>query len=240
MGDINNLTTIKNFCTLINRRTMNSKSLLFISVLLLLSNVSFSQLKNFGIKGGLNLSNAELDYTEFKIQRDNKAGFNIYLIYDFLSLNNVVISGEAGYSQKGFTLPVIITNEFGEETGSFNINNRLNYIDINAVAEFILRNSSVSPYFSIGPVLSFYTGYKVSASDGKDSLYQNYEDPLFEKLKSPVLGLITGAGVEINKVIPQTIITEVRYNFDLTNSFNNGFLNYQRNYLWQFNLGVKF
>ena len=88
--------------------------------------------------------------------------------------------------------------------------------------------------------MSFYTGYKVSASGGKDSLYQNYEDPLFEKLKSPVLGLITGAGVEINNVIPQTIIAEVRYNFDLTNSFNNGFLNYQRNYLWQFNLGVKF
>ena len=219
---------------------MKTKTLFFISVLLLLSNVSFSQLKNFGIKGGLNLSNAELDYTGYNFQRDFKTGFNIYLTYDVLNFKNVIISGEAGYSQKGYNNEISVTNEFGENEGSYTFYNRLNYIDINAVAEFILRNKSVSPYFSIGPVLSIYTGYKVSASGGKDSLYQNYEDPLFEKLKSPVLGLITGAGVEINNVIPQTIITEVRYNFDLTNSFNNGFLNYQRNYLWQFNLGVKF
>ncbi len=208
--------------------------------MLLLSNVSYSQLKNFGIKGGLNLSNAELDYTGFNYQPDNKTGFNVYLTYDFLNFKNVVISGEAGYSQKGFNDDVLIKNGLGEEVGSFMIYNRLNYIDINAIAEFILRYKSVSPYFSFGPVLSFYTGYNLSASGKYDSLYQNYENPLFEKLKTSVIGLIAGAGIEINKVIPQTIITEVRYNFDLTNSFNNGFLNYQRNYLWQFNLGVKF
>jgi len=217
------------------------KLLVIISVaVLLISNVSFSQLKNFGIKGGFNLSNAELDWSDYNFQRDSKSGFNIYITYDFLNFNNVVISGEAGYSQKGFNWPVTITNEFGEEQGSYTFYNRLNYIDINAIAEFILRYKSVSPYFSFGPVLSFYTGYNLSASGKYDSLYQNYENPLFEKLKTSVIGLTAGAGIEINKVIPQTIITEVRYNFDLTNSFNNGFLNYQRNYLWQFNLGVKF
>ncbi|MBK8550442.1 MAG: hypothetical protein IPL53_05005 [Ignavibacteria bacterium] len=59
-------------------------------------------------------------------------------------------------------------------------------------------------------------------------------------LKNAVIGLITGAGMEINKVIPQTILAEVRYNFDLTNSYNDKGLDYQRNYLWQFNLGIKF
>ena len=81
---------------------MKKKTLFFISVLLLLSNVSFSQLKNFGIKGGLNLSNAELDYTGYNFQRDFKTGFNIYLTYDVLNFKNVIISGEAGYSQKGY------------------------------------------------------------------------------------------------------------------------------------------
>ena len=221
---------------------MKAKALLIVTALsiILLNDISFCQLSNFGIKGGLNLSNAELDWTSYNFQRDDKAGFNIYISYDFLNFTNVVISGEAGYSQKGFNWPVIITNEFGEETGNYDIYNRLNYIDINAVAEFILRNKSVSPYFSLGPVLSIYTGYKVSTSYNSQSENEDYEDPLFEKLKSPVLGFISGAGIEINKVIPQTIITEVRYNFDLTNSFNNGFLNYKRNYLWQFNLGVKF
>lgn len=209
-------------------------------IVLFFSNISYSQLSNFGIKGGLNLSNAELDYTGFNYQPDNKTGFNVYLTYDFFNFKNVVISGEAGYSQKGYNDEIIVTNEFGEVGGSYSFYNRLNYIDINAIAAFLLRYKSVSPYFSFGPVLSFYTGYDLSASGKYDSLYQNYESPLFEKLKTSVIGLTAGAGIEINKVIPQTIITEVRYNFDLTNSFNNGFLNYKRNYLWQFNLGVKF
>jgi len=221
---------------------MKAKALLIVTALsiILLNDISFCQLSNFGVKGGLNLSNAELDYTSYNFQRDIKTGFNIYLTYDFFNFKNVIISGEAGYSQKGYNDEIIVTNEFGEVVGSYTFYNRLNYIDINALAEFILRNKSVSPYFLFGPVLSFYTGYNLSASGKYDSLYQNYENPLFEKLKTSVIGLTAGAGIEINKVIPQTIITEVRYNFDLTNSFNNGFLNYQRNYLWQFNLGVKF
>ncbi len=209
----------------------------------LFANVSYSQLKNFGIKGGLNLSNAELDYSnaitnEFN---KNKTGFNIYLFYDFLNYKNVIISGEAGYSQKGYNNEILTTDEFGNPSSSYFVYNRANYVDINAIAEFILRGKSVSPYFSFGPVLSIYTGYNISTSGTPyDSSLIAFFSPLFEDLKSPVLGFITGAGIEINKVIPQTIIAEVRYNFDLTNSFNNGFLNYQRNYVWQFNFGLKF
>lgn len=227
----------------IKLRTMKAYKLFIFIILpfLLISNNSYSQLKYFGIKGGLNLSNAELDYTGFNYQHDNKTGFNAYLTYDLFRFNNLNLSGEAGYSQKGFDDELILTDEFGNEYGRATLYYRLNYIEINAIAEFIFRCKSVSPYFSVGPVLSFYTGYNSGSSDDRiDSLIQSYEDPLFENLKTSVIGIVAGAGAEINKVIPQTIIAEVRYNFDLTNSFNNGFLNYQRNYLWQFNLGVKF
>lgn len=226
---------------------MKTKTLLFISVFLLLSNVSFSQLKNIGIKGGLNLSNADLEsdlFSKIDLYSDNKTGFNIYLTYDFLNFSSIMITGEAGYSQKGYNEKLTVTDEFGNELGSYIIYNRLNYIDINAIAEiFILRNKTVCPYFSLGPVVSIYTGYNSSSSYAPyDSILNanGDENPLLEKLKSPVLGMISGAGVEINKVIPQTIIAEVRYNLDLTNSFNNGYLKFKRNYLWQFNLGVKF
>ena len=100
---------------------MKTKALFFIFVLILLSNVSFSQLKNIGIKGGLNLSNAELDYTSYNFQRDIKTGFNIYLTYDFFNFKNVIISGEAGYSQKGYNDEIIVTNEFGEVGGKLYI-----------------------------------------------------------------------------------------------------------------------
>ena len=124
-------------------------------IVLFFSNISYSQLSNFGIKGGLNLSNAELDYTGFNYQPDNKTGFNVYLTYDFFNFKNVVISGEAGYSQKGYNDEIIVTNEFGEVGGSYSFYNRLNYIDINAIAAFLLRYKSVSTYYSFGPVLSY-------------------------------------------------------------------------------------
>ncbi|MBK8550443.1 MAG: hypothetical protein IPL53_05010 [Ignavibacteria bacterium] len=133
-------------------------SLLFI----FFTNDSHCQLKNFGIKGGLNLSNAELQsqfYSTFN-GKEFKTGLNAYLTYDFLNFKNVIISAEAGYSQKGFNEVFPLTDEFGNQISTWTVYNRLNYIDVNAIAEFILRNNSVSPYFSFGPVLCFYTGYK--------------------------------------------------------------------------------
>jgi hypothetical protein len=217
------------------------KTILFVILITFLfhSDNSYSQLKNLGIKSGLNLSSAELQsrfFTSFK-GVESKTGFNIYLTYDFLNFENLIFSGEAGYSQKGFDKVVPLIDGFGNQTSSYTIYNRLNYIDVNAIAQFILRNKSISPYISLGPVISFYTGYKTSTTlEYFEQQIIEFVDLYLGHLKSPVLGLISGVGIEIDKVIPQTIIAEARFNFDFG---NNGYLNYERNYVWQFNVGIK-
>ncbi|HMQ68980.1 MAG TPA: outer membrane beta-barrel protein [Ignavibacteria bacterium] len=221
--------------------TLVFTAILFSLIVLSISENSFAQLKNLGIKGGLNLSNARLDYTNFgDAEYDSKTGFNVYLFYDFLNYKNVIISGEMGYNQKGFNQTVSTAAQGGIPAINYTLYNRLGYFDINALARFILPGSSVSPYISVGPVLSIKTSNSSSSSGSDlDTLVVNAANNLFGQLKSPVLGIIGGMGIQINKVIPQTIILEVRYNADLTNSFKNSGLNYVRNYLWQFNLGIK-
>lgn len=216
-------------------------TVIFSIVVLFFCELSFAQIKNIGIKGGLNLSNADIDYTKFgEPEFDSKSGFNVYLFYDFLNLKNVTISGEIGYNQKGFNQTVSVASTGGLPALNFTLYGRLGYLDINAITQFILPGNSVSPYISVGPVLSFKTNSSATSSNAEgDSLIVPSANILFDQLKSPVLGIIGGLGIQINKVIPQTLILEIRYNADLTNSFKNSGTNYVRNYLWQFNLGIK-
>ncbi|MEZ4689133.1 MAG: hypothetical protein R3A12_02710 [Ignavibacteria bacterium] len=51
-------------------------AIVFSLMVLFISDQSYAQLKNLGIKGGLNLSNAELDYTKFgDFEYDSKNRF---------------------------------------------------------------------------------------------------------------------------------------------------------------------
>jgi hypothetical protein len=62
---------------------------------------------------------------------------------------------------------------------------------------------------------------------------------LLEDLKSPVLGLLIGAGSEFKNILPVPLILEMRYNIDLTNSYNNSYIIY-RNKVLEFNIGARF
>lgn len=206
------------------------------SIMLFVNN-SFGQLKNFGIKGGLNLSDVNFNNEIFDNVFKNRIGFNVQVFYDFLSYRNVSISGEAGYSQKGFENDYITSDENGNEISREVIHSKLNYISTDILARFSLNSSSVNPYLSIGPVLGFYTGYSISSSGPNDTLFQ--ENELLENLKSPTFGLIVGAGTEFKTLLPATLILEVRYNLDLTNSSDVSTLEL-KNKVFEFNAGIKF
>lgn len=209
-------------------------------IVLLFANISFSQFKNFGIKAGLNLSGAKIDYSTLTIdQPKNKIGFNAGLFYDFLNFNDFIISGEAVFSNRGYKVEIIYTNEFGIVSDMFNATINLNYIDLSLSGKYIIRKKSVSPYLTIGPVFSFYTGNSVTAPRSENSLEEFFK-PFLDKLDKTTFGIKGGVGIEINKVIPQTLITEVRYYVDLKESFNNGFVTFKRNMMWELNLGIKF
>lgn len=224
-------------------KTKKEKFVLAVSLLVLFTftNDSFCQLKNLGIKGGLNVSDATIGHTFYTPDANEpRTGFNVSLFYDFLNFKNLSVSSEASYSQRGFKNEFIVTNEFGEETGSGTINNLLNYIDFSAIAKLIIRNNSVSPYASAGPVVAFNTGYSTKISGDNVASVSSIENELFEEMKKTSLGIKAGVGAEFNRIIPQTIILEGRFYTDLTNIYKSEFLEFKRNQVWEVNLGIKF
>jgi Outer membrane protein beta-barrel domain len=197
---------------------------------------SYCQLRNLGIKGGLNLSNINLDNKTLDDYPKNRSGFNVDLFYDFLNLKNVALSAEAGYSQKGYKSETINYDMNGNTTGTENISYSLNYIETSVLGKFFLNTKYVNPYLSLGPVWGFYTGYSVSSDGPNIDLYKN--NVVLEDLKPQVLGLLIGAGSELKNILPVLLIIEIRYNLDLTNSFSNGNIKFS-NKLLEFNLGIK-
>lgn len=186
---------------------------------------SYSQLKNLGIKGGINISNASIvtSYTGDPIDypSENNIGFNAIIFYNFLNLNNFGLSAELGYSSRGFNEEVIEYEQSGNETGRFIISNNLNYIDLSLISKFIIHNYSVSPYASLGPILAFYLGYSSDATNDRNQNYvfgENNKD--LNSLDNIAVGLKFGAGVEINNLIPQTLLAEVRYYTDLEGNYS--------------------
>lgn len=218
---------------------MNQKLILTFTFLLLIfcTNISLCQFKNFGIKAGLNLSSAKIDYHAFNIEQPkNKIGYTAGIFYDYPLGKNFIISGEAAFSNRGYKSEIIITDEFGNELGRENITYNLNYIDFSVLPKYIFRNKTLSPYFSAGPVIAFKTGYKVHVP----GINEDITDGLLDTLNKTTFGVKGGVGMEINKIIPQTLIAEIRYYTDIKNSFSNDFVTFKRNTMWELNLGIKF
>lgn len=198
---------------------------------------TFSQLSNFGIKGGINISNSDFGNDLLDDKSENKTGFNAGLFYDFLNFTNVSFSAETEYSQKGFENEYITADKNGNVITSETIHSNLNYIDAAVLVKFFLETKNVNPYLSLGPVLGFYAGYSVSSSVSNDTLFSN--NSILEDLKSPSLGIEAGIGAEFKKILPVSIIAEIRYNLDLTNSYTSDNVKF-KNELFEFDLGIKF
>lgn len=203
---------------------------------------SFGQKLNLGIKGGLNISdvsNKSDNPNNFIYTRSARTGFNVYLFYDAFNFRNVSISAEAGYSQKGFNNKGAETNEFGVETMSYEIRNKINYIDISVLAKIIMRSKSFSPYLIAGPYLGIKTKSELTTSIDSILPPISSQKSVIENFKSTTFGFKTGVGSEfpLKKV---SLIAEVRFAMDLSNAYEDDTIGKIKNYVFEFIAGVKF
>lgn len=212
-------------------------------VIILCTEDSSAQKINLGVKGGLNLSDVSSTVSNsvnMFTNTESKTGFNVYLFYDLFNFKYISIQGEAGYTQKGFGEKVIITNELGNQTGSYDLKNKINYIDISILAKLIMRSKTFSPYLIAGPYLGIKAGTDLTTSI--DSMAAHYSDQkkVLDDFKSTTFGFKAGFGAEIplKKI---AVIAEARYGMDLTNAYESVQTSIKvKNYLFEFMAGVKF
>ncbi len=113
------------------------KKILF-ALLLLVSTAGFSQGVQFGIKGGVNVSN----YTGGNLKSDALVGFHLGGIFNIMVSKNFAIGPEVLFSSQGATY-----DNAGNKT-----NLKVSYINVPVMAKFIFNGGL---YIEAGPQVGF-------------------------------------------------------------------------------------
>ncbi|HEX2786821.1 MAG TPA: outer membrane beta-barrel protein [Ignavibacteria bacterium] len=216
-----------------------------IFVFCLISNVSLAQhfSPKFGFKGGMSNSTQSVDLTndtlELLYERDNRyrAGYTFGVFTDFLWYKYITVGTGLDFFQKGHKLEITVTSETGQVLGTDYVTYNQNYLIWNLYAKISPPGlERVHPYVIIAPRLDFFLGYKWYFAGDQEA---NVEDYVLERYKKVSPSVSFGAGVEINKIIPYSIILEFMYVPDLTAQFNeNG--NKFWNTAYSISAGLKF
>ncbi len=193
-----------------------------------------------GIKSVVTLPENEPGSVDPYSDKSNVTGISIFASYDLLSNNFLILSGEAGFVQKGFKYKTESRNGNGEITGSGSVKNIFSYADLSSSIKIILRKKIISPYVSITPVMGFFFGNSSTVTGNNDTANLNSNKLIFDNLNSFTFGIKIGVGAEIDRIIKNIpLIMECRYNPDLTDAYNKNNLSL-KNQILEFNIGIKF
>ncbi len=205
--------------------------------------ISFSQfLTGFGLKGGITLAGQDLEFSNNVINYDPKPilGYNASFFVEVI--NNKVITAvvDHSYEQRGHSVEVIKTDEFGNQIGTFDMIFRTHYLSVGTLAKIRYETESVTPYLVIGPRIDMYLGYKISYSEGEPEIGDpGLTSVIHEDTKKFNYSINLGAGLQFEKLFPFQTMVEFNYSPAINSSYNNTFVIVKDHYL-NLKLGINF
>jgi hypothetical protein len=193
---------------------MRSLSATWLCALLLISANGQAQLITaFGLKAGVVSANQNWDYrTLGEVQWDSRWGMDAGVFVEGLNLSMFSILAEFHYVQKGFSTSMKITTVTNPEgTGEERtFRPRVDYLSLPVLAKFSIDAGIITPYLFGGPRFDIPIG----TSDDGISYFAN-------KFKKGELGLSLGAGVNVLLGAGPSLLAELRYSPNVTESFSN-------------------
>jgi hypothetical protein len=193
----------------------------FAAVLLPLS-VQAQLLKSYGIKAGVNSSNAafSLPQDAFEIATQRRTGGHAALFVEWGGSSAFSLVTQVEYAQRGFAEEQEITGENGPEPlGKVRASTRLDYISLPLLLKLQYRKSAISPYLIAGPRVDFLVNREAGEFDfviGNSKVTLASE--LNEIFDDRDLGGTIGLGFNAQKFLPLPLLVEGRYNFDFTDN----------------------
>jgi hypothetical protein len=167
-------------------------------IILLSANKLHAQEKNrFGLKGGFTMYKSIVDFDNYEVNSDSRAGFAAGVFAEFRFNEYVSVQPELLYIQKN-----------SEETddlfnGSEMIETTFTYIDVPVLLKInVPLERSVSPFIAVGP----YIGYLLDAKESQGGETADVK----EFLKDINYGLAAGAGFKL-----RMFSFEIRYDLGL-------------------------
>jgi hypothetical protein len=178
---------------------------------------------NFGIRGGLNISNlhgSDFDY-------DPRVGVHVGAVLD-LSLPMLPIGIESGvfYAQKGA--------EADDEgiTGKV----KLDYIEVPVLAKIQLGPPGpISPHLLLGPYMAFNINAESEFTDGSTTVGGNLDD----ETRDLEFGAIAAVGLDFSLGVTK-LNAQARYSYGFTSTFEDDFDDGERNAVFTLAVGIMF
>ena len=172
------------------------KKLILTLFLATASDFTFAQTINFGVKGGLNLSNQSLSGTNYPLNGKNLVGFHVGGILD-IGFQDISIQPGILFSTKGFRQVVQLITANQQSVGSATFKTTLNYIELPVN---LLYHIHVAPEIAIylggGP----YLGYGLSGNvSGPNDSYKVKFGSGDSDYKNPDYGVNFIAEIELKK-----------------------------------------
>jgi hypothetical protein len=203
-------------------------SLVFVA--LISHDTSAQLIKQFGVKVAVTSANQGFDYSQMSdLQMKRRVGFDVGVFAEWLDIPVLSIISQIEYAQKGSGMEFVVTGPSGPQSlGTTKLYSRLDYLSVPILLKLRLQSSVITPYLLAGPRLDILMSYQ---SD------EGVLNSLYDQFKKTTLGGSVGVGVQIQSLLPVTILVEGRYNIDLSDSYETNLLKV-RNNSFDFWLGV--
>ena len=185
-----------------------------------------------GFKVAYSSALQKLDFSDPSIDLGSKRidAINVALFVEWFESSPVSILSQLEFMQRGRQEEFLLTAPSGPEPIGVVIKHlRISYLSVPVFAKLNILRQGISLYLLAGPRIDFMIAYKP-------------DDPAAFLSKDLLAKTIVGASVGVGTKFPMfffPLILDIRYNFDLKDSFNNGFARINNNALdiW---LGVAF
>jgi hypothetical protein len=168
-------------------------------------------IRSGGVK--LALSTAGQSYEIFAVpgmETDRRFGLGAAVFLEWFDLPLLSVVTQVEYTQRGMSRDFNVTDTSGAVVGTMSIGNRLDYISVPIMGKLRIDLGGVTPYALAGVRFDYMLGY---SSD------QGAFNDLYDAFDRSIMGGAAGAGVELDGLLPVGVLAEVRYNFDLTDSY---------------------
>ena len=211
---------------------------MYIFILLLLSIINPQSLqaqliRSFGFKIGGNIADEDWNYKAgilSDVKNTSRFGLDLGAFVELLDLPVMSIITEIDYTQKGMKYDLPVTGESSpEQIGTQTINNRIDYLSILVLGKARYNLILFSPYIIAGPRVDIEINKNVDK--GLNIIFKDFKKNNF--------GLTFGIGTELIKILPVSLLAEIRYNLDLSDVYSTDNLKI-KNKSFDFLVGIMF
>jgi hypothetical protein len=199
---------------------MKHQFIITLTILLCINSGDAQILKTYGMKIGLTSANQTYEWPNPSWQLNFKpdkrrVGINAGIYAEWLTMPFFSFLTQLEYTQRGDGFKFNRRGENNEDLGTAIKYTRIDYISAAVLCKLRYETNIINPYLIGGPRLDYLLSYKSDLGDPREP-YNSFKDVL--------IGFSIGAGAEITNLCSYIIIAEFRYNLDLTNSYDNGYL----------------